>query len=57
MPVVLAPRSTNSFAVDTKVNDGMMTSSPGCRSTRSAAISSAAVHECVKSAAGASNSA
>ena len=25
-----APRSTNAFAVDTNVNDGMMTSSPGC---------------------------
>jgi hypothetical protein len=45
-----APRSTNAFAVDTKVNDGMITSSPRVRSASSAAISSAAVHECVSSA-------
>jgi hypothetical protein len=45
-----APRSTKALAVDTKVNEGMMTSSPGCRSASSAAISSAAVHECVISA-------
>ena len=38
-----APRSTNAFAVETKVNDGMITSSPGARSSSSAAISSAAV--------------
>jgi hypothetical protein len=49
----VAPRSTNALAVETKVNDGMITSSPGCRSISSAAISSAAVHECVKSARGA----
>ena len=41
-----APRSTNALAVETKVNDGMITSSPGSRSSSSAAISSAAVHEC-----------
>ena len=35
------------FAVDTKVYDGMITSSPSSRSNNSAAISSAAVHECV----------
>src|SRR5262249_52791018 len=45
-----APRSTNAFAVETNVKDGMMTSSPGSRSSSSAAISSAAVHECVSSA-------
>ncbi len=45
-----APRSTNAFAVDTNVNDGMMTSSPGSRSSSSADISSAAVHEWVRSA-------
>ena len=44
------PRSTKAFAVDTNVNDGMITSSPGRMSARSAAISSAAVHECVSSA-------
>src|SRR5205823_13049967 len=26
----MAPRKTKAFAVDTKVNDGMITSSPGC---------------------------
>ena len=41
------PRSTKAFAVETKAKDGMITSSPGCRSTRIAAISSAAVQECV----------
>ena len=40
----------NAFAVDTKVNDGTMTSSPGAPSTRMAQISSAAVHELVSSA-------
>lgn len=45
-----APRSTNAFAVETKVKDGMITSSPGTRSSRIAAISSAAVHEWVSSA-------
>ena len=45
-----APRSTKALAVETNVNDGMMTSSPGSRSSSSAAISSAAVHECVSSA-------
>ena len=35
------PRSTNAFAVDTNVNDGMITSSPGATIESSAAISSA----------------
>src|SRR5260370_41241069 len=46
----VAPRNTTAFAVDTKVNDGMMTSSPGARLHRSAAISSADVQDWVKSA-------
>ena len=37
-------------AVETEVKDGMITSSPGSRSHRSAAISSAAVQECVSRA-------
>ncbi len=41
----MAPLSANAFAVETKVKDGMITSSPGFRSHRSAAISSAAVHD------------
>jgi hypothetical protein len=45
----VAPRSTNAFAVDTNVNDGMRTSSPGPTSDSIAAISSAAVQECVSS--------
>ena len=45
-----APRSTAALAVDTKVNDGMMTSSPGARSNSMAAISIAAVQEWVSSA-------
>jgi len=44
------PRSTNAFAVETKVYEGMMTSSPGSMPARIAAMSSAAVHECVSSA-------
>ncbi len=44
------PRSTKALAVDTKVNEGMMTSSPGPTSQRMAAISSAAVQEWVSSA-------
>ena len=47
-----APRSTTAFTVDTKVKGGTMTSSPGRRSSRSAAISSACVHEVVSSAFG-----
>ncbi|MND09431.1 hypothetical protein D3C83_327450 [compost metagenome] len=39
------PRSTKALAVETKVNDGMMTSSPGAMPARIAAISSAAVPE------------
>src|SRR5260370_33976069 len=46
----VAPRNTTAFAVDTKVNDGMMTSSPGGRLHRSAAISSADVQDWVNSA-------
>ena len=46
----IAPRSTNAFAVETNVNDGMITSSPGPTPLRMAAISRAAVHECVSSA-------
>src|SRR5690242_2160672 len=46
------PRSTNAFAVDTKVNEGMMTSSPGWISISIAAISSAAVQLWVRSALG-----
>ena len=42
-----APRSTKALAVETKVNEGMMTSSPGPMSHSSAAISSAAVPEVV----------
>ena len=45
-----APRRTAAFAVETKVNEGMMTSSPGASSNSSAAISIAAVQECVRSA-------
>ena len=48
-----APRSTKAFAEDTNVNDGMMTSSPGSMSSSSAAISRAAVHDCVSSTRGA----
>ena len=44
------PRSANAFAVDTNVNDGMITSSPGTMLPRRAAISSAPVQECVSSA-------
>ena len=40
-----APRSAKALAVETKVNDGMITSSPGRRSSSSAAISRAWVHE------------
>ena len=45
-----APRRANAFAVDTKVNDGMITSSPGPMSDRSADISRAPVQEWVSSA-------
>jgi hypothetical protein len=43
-----ARRRTTAFAVETKVNDGIMTSSPGSNPERIAAISNAAVHECVR---------
>ena len=49
----LAPRSTKALAVETNVNDGTMTSSPGLRSSSSAAISRACVQEVVSSALGA----
>ena len=45
-----APRSTKAFAVEGKVNEGRMTSSPGPTSARSAAISRAAVPEWVSNA-------
>lgn len=44
-----APVSATALAVETKVNDGMITSSPGPRFNSSAAISSAAVQEWVSS--------
>ena len=44
------PRPTTALAVVTKVNDGMMTSSPGPMSASVNAISRAAVHDCVSSA-------
>jgi hypothetical protein len=44
------PRSTNALAVETKVNEGMMISSPGSIPARIAAISSAPVPECVSRA-------
>ena len=44
------PRKTNALAVEEKVYDDMITSSPGCMSAKSADISSAALHECVSSA-------
>ena len=48
-----APRSTNALTVDTNVNAGQITSSPGWMSSSSAAISSACVHDVVRSAFGA----
>ena len=45
----VAPRRTKAFAVETNVNDGMITSSPGPTPERIAAISKAAVQECVSS--------
>ena len=45
-----APRRTKALAVETKVNDGTITSSPGRTSSSSAAISSACVHDVVTSA-------
>ena len=44
-----APRSKKALAVETKVNDGRITSSPGSRSQSRAAISRAAVQEWVSS--------
>ncbi len=48
----LAPRRTKALTVETKVNDGTMTSSPGPMSSSRAAISSACVQEVVSSAFG-----
>ncbi len=45
-----APRSTNALTVETNVNAGQITSSPGWMSSSSAAISSACVHDVVSSA-------
>ena len=44
------PRTTTAFAVETKVNEGMITSSPGSIPASVNAISSAAVHEWVRNA-------
>jgi hypothetical protein len=44
-----APRSATALAVETNVNEGMITSSPGARSARIAASSSADVQEPVRS--------
>jgi hypothetical protein len=44
------PRRTTAFAAETKVNDGITTSSPGPMSSSSADISSAAVAECTRTA-------
>jgi hypothetical protein len=44
-----APRSAKALAVDTNVNAGTITSSPGPTSSKSAASSSAWVHEVVSS--------
>jgi hypothetical protein len=52
-----APRSTYAFAVETNVNDGRITSSPGCRSSSSPVSSSACVQDVVSSADGAPTSA
>lgn len=49
---ILAPLKANALAVEAKVYEGMITSSPGEISQSTAAISSALVHECVKSALG-----
>ena len=46
----VAPRSTKAFAVETKVKEGRMTSSPGPTPTSSAAISNAPVQEWVRRA-------
>ena len=42
------PRRLNAFAVETKVYEGRMTSSPGFKSAKSADISRASVHEFVR---------
>ncbi|MOA39220.1 hypothetical protein D3C78_1609810 [compost metagenome] len=47
--IIFAPRNTNALAVDTKVKDGMMISSPGCVLIKMAAISSASVQDVVSS--------
>ncbi len=47
-----APRRTRALTVDTNVNGGTITSSPSRRSSSSADISSAWVHDVVSSAFG-----
>src|SRR5437763_12631954 len=47
---ILAPRRRNALAVETKVNEGTITSSPGAMSRRRADISSACVAEVTVSA-------
>ena len=44
---IFAPRKTNAFAVDTKVYEGMITSSPSSVLISMAAISKASVQEVV----------
>jgi hypothetical protein len=50
-----APKRTKAFAVETKVKDGRITSSPGPRLQSIAAISRAAVHDGVRSTLGIPN--
>ena len=50
---VVAPRRQNALAVEQKVNEGTITSSPGPRSSSIADMSSAWVHDVVSKAAGA----
>ena len=46
--LIVAPLNAKAFAVETKVYDGKITSSPGCISNINAHISNAAVQECVR---------
>ena len=46
--IIFAPRRAKALAVLTKVYDGIITSSPGCKSINKADISKAAVHEGTK---------
>ena len=48
----VAPLRTTALAVETKVYEGIMTSSPSFKAKKIAAISSAAVQECVSNACG-----